>query len=311
MNTKNFKSFYDEIGIIYQFDRDYHYIGTFLWLDQVEQFGLSKKEVAAAIFNHELTKDGYYFVNSPITNIEDVNDNVTQECILQINKLGLIECIHETAADAVECYGQGIYLCLRLLRRTAGGFYWRKVSRKYTKFLPFIDKINRYVKHKDLQTGQITYYRDLHEASEDTLFTEDEIYGAIFTPNDYNENEWQYVRTTFDFLQLQNKSIDEIEDENSLLQLLPFDKNAKCLVGSVKNFIDHYDNNDVLMLQNDDSFTILCEFKSIRQAENETTFTNIGPCVRQKKGHNTAGGFRWMYRKDYNELMKKLENELL
>ncbi len=32
--------------------------------------------------------------------------------------------------------------------------------------------------------------------------------------------------------------------------------------------------------------------------------------AKKKKGYKTAGGFRWMYRKDYDELKKQLENEL-
>lgn len=305
----NLESLYRELGVIYQFDSNYKYIGTFLWVEQAKQFGYSVKEVAAAAFNHELTKDGYYFVSSPICNIEDVRIETTQQCVLQINKLGLVECIHRTAADAAIDYGKGLYLCLNLLRRTAGGFYWRKVSKEYIKFLPYIDNINRYIKHTEPQTDEVTFYRDLKEASEDTLLTEDEIYDAIFTPNHYDENEWQYIRTTLDFEQLQDKSLKEIQAENSLMQLLPFN-NDKCLVGNVKRFMESYSDNDVLMLSNDDKLTVLGEFNSIHQAEIETTFTNIWPCVKKKKGHKTAGGFRWMYRKDYDELKKQLENEL-
>lgn len=303
------ESLYRELGVIYQFDRYYNYIGTFLWAEQAKQFGYSVKEVAAAAFNHELTKDGYYFVSSPICNIEDVRIETTQQCVLQINKLGLVECIYRTAADAAIDYGKGLYLCLNLLRRTAGGFYWRKVSKEYIKFLPYADNINRYIKHTEPQTGEVTFYRDLEEASEDTLLTEDEIYDAIFTPNHYDENEWQYIRTTLYFEQLQDKSLKEIQAENSLMQLLPFN-NDKCLAGNVKQFMESYNDNDVLMLSDDDKLTVLGEFNSVYQAEIETAFANIWRCVK-KKGHKTTGGFRWMYRKDYYELKKQLENELL
>ena len=75
----NLESLYRELGVIYQFDSNYKYIGTFLWVEQAKQFGYSVKEVAAAAFNRELTKDGYYFISSPICNIEDVRIETTQQ----------------------------------------------------------------------------------------------------------------------------------------------------------------------------------------------------------------------------------------
>ena len=68
--------------------------------------------------------------------------------------------------------------------------------------------------------------------------------------------------------------------------------------------------SDVLMVTNDENYSIIDIFNNAHQAEVETGIKSIWPCVKKKKGYKTAGGFRWMYRKDYNELKKQLENEL-
>ena len=300
----------DSIGIIYQLDRNYNLVSTFLSLKQTEVYGYSKKEIAAAVLNHELTKDGFYYVNAPTDDAGEIGLDYAKQNILQINKLGLVDTVYENIKDAVSDFGDKIYSCIKHVRSSAYGFYWTKPLPKDQTALFDEDKINRFVKH--VENDEAVLYESIKQASEDTLLTEDEIYDMIFTPSEYGMSEWSYVRTTLDYNDACLNGVAKIEKENSHNQLFPLE-NPECLVGNFKYKRNSFAINslsDVLMVTNDESYNIIDTFDNAHQAEVETGIKSIWPCVKKKKGYKTAGGFRWMYRKDYNELKKQLENEL-
>lgn len=300
----------DSIGIIYQLDRNYNLVSTFLSLKQTEVYGYSKKEIAAAILNHELTKDGFYYVNAPTNDAGEIGLDYAKQNILQINKLGLVDTVYENIKDAVSDFGDKIYSCIKHVRSSAYGFYWTKPLPKDQTALFDEAKINRFVKH--VENDEVVLYESIKHASEDTLLTEDEIYDMIFTPSEYGMSEWSYVRTTLDYNDACLNGVAKIEKENSHNQLFPLE-NPECLVGNFKYKRNSFAINslsDVLMVTNDESYNIIDTFDNAHQAEVETGIKSIWPCVKKKKGYKTAGGFRWMYRKDYNELKKQLENEL-
>ena len=300
----------DSIGIIYQLDRNYNLVSTFLSLKQTEVYGYSKKEIAAAVLNHELTKDGFYYVNAPTNDAGEIGLDYAKQNILQINKLGLVDTVYENIKDAVSDFGDKIYSCIKHVRSSAYGFYWTKPLPKDQTALFDEDKINRFVKH--IENDEVVLYESIKQASEDTLLTEDEIYDMIFTPSEYGMSEWSYVRTTLDYNDACLNGVAKIEKENSHNQLFPLE-NPECLVGNFKYKRNSFAINslsDVLMVTNDESYNIIDTFDNAHQAEVETGIKSIWPCVKKKKGYKTAGGFRWMYRKDYDELKKQLENEL-
>lgn len=300
----------DSIGIIYQLDRNYNLVSTFLSLKQTEVYGYSKKEIAAAVLNHELTKDGFYYVNVPTDDAGEIGLDYAKQNILQINKLGLVDTVYENIKDAVSDFGDKIYSCIKHVRSSAYGFYWTKPLPKDQAALFDEAKINRFVKH--IENDEVVLYESIKLASEDTLLTEDEIYDMIFTPSEYGMSEWSYVRTTLDYNDACLNGVAKIEKENSHNQLFPLE-NPECLVGNFKYKRNSFAINslsDVLMVTNDESYNIIDTFDNAHQAEVETGIKSIWPCVKKKKGYKTAGGFRWMYRKDYNELKKQLENEL-
>ena len=300
----------DSIGMIYQLDRNYNLVSTFLSLKQTEVYGYSKKEIAAAVLNHELTKDGFYYVNAPTNDAGEIGLDYAKQNILQINKLGLVDTIYENIKDAVSDFGDKIYSCIKHVRSSAYGFYWTKPLPKDQTALFDEAKINRFVKH--VENDEVVLYESIKHASEDTLLTEDEIYDMIFTPSEYGMSEWSYVRTTLDYNDACLNGVAKIEKENSHNQLFPLE-NPECLVGNFKYKRNSFAINslsDVLMVTNDESYNIIDTFDNAHQAEVETGIKSIWPCVKKKKGYKTAGGFRWMYRKDYNELKKQLENEL-
>ena len=300
----------DSIGIIYQLDRNYNLVSTFLSLKQTEVYGYSKKEIAAAVLNHELTKDGFYYVNAPTNDAGEIGLDYAKQNILQINKLGLVDTVYENIKDAVSDFGDKIYSCIKHVRSSAYGFYWTKPLPKDQTALFDEDKINRFVKH--IENDEVVLYESIKHASEDTLLTEDEIYDMIFTPSEYGMSEWSYVRTTLDYNDACLNGVAKIEKENSHNQHFPLE-NPECLVGNFKYKRNSFAINslsDVLMVTNDESYNIIDTFDNAHQAEVETGIKSIWPCVKKKKGYKTAGGFRWMYRKDYNELKKQLENEL-
>lgn len=300
----------DSIGIIYQLDRNYNLVSTFLSLKQTEVYGYSKKEIAAAVLNHELTKDGFYYVNAPTNDAVEIGLDYAKQNILQINKLGLVDTVYENIKDAVSDFGDKIYSCIKHVRSSAYGFYWTKPLPKDQTALFDKAKINRFVKH--IENDEVVLYESIKHASEDTLLTEDEIYDMIFTPSEYGMSEWSYVRTTLDYNDACLDGVAKIEKENSHNQHFPLE-NPECLVGNFKYKRNSFAINslsDVLMVTNDESYNIIDTFDNAHQAEVETGIKSIWPCVKKKKGYKTAGGFRWMYRKDYNELKKQLENEL-
>ena len=300
----------DSIGIIYQLDRNYNLVSTFLSLKQTEVYGYSKKEIAAAVLNHELTKDGCYYVNAPTNDAVELGLDYAKQNILQINKLGLVDTVYENIKDAVSDFGDKIYSCIKHVRSSAYGFYWTKPLPKDQTALFDEDKINRFVKH--IENDEVVLYESIKQASEDTLLTEDEIYDMIFTPSEYGMSEWSYVRTTLDYNDACLNGVAKIEKENSHNQHFPLE-NPECLVGNFKYKRNSFAINslsDVLMVTNDESYNIIDTFDNAHQAEVETGIKSIWPCVKKKKGYKTAGGFRWMYRKDYDELKKQLENEL-
>lgn len=300
----------DSIGIIYQLDRNYNLVSTFLSLKQTEVYGYSKKEIAAAVLNHELTKDGFYYVNAPTNDAGEIGLDYAKQNILQINKLGLVDTVYENIKDAVSDFGDKIYSCIKHARSSAYGFYWTKLLPKDQTALFDEAKINRFVKH--IENDEVVLYESIKHASEDTLLTEDEIYDMIFTPYEYGMSEWSYVRTTLDYNDACLNGVAKIEKENSHNQLFPLE-NPECLVGNFKYKRNSFAINslsDVLMVTNDESYNIIGTFDNAHQAEVETGIKSIWPCIKKKKGYKTAGGFRWMYRKDYNELKKQLENEL-
>lgn len=300
----------DSIGIIYQLDRNYNLVSTFLSLKQTEVYGYSKKEIAAAVLNHELTKDGFYYVNAPTNDAGEIGLDYAKQNILQINKLGLVDTVYENIKDAVSNFGDKIYSCIKHVRSSAYGFYWTKPLPKDQTALFDEAKINRFVKH--IENDEVVLYESIKQASEDTLLTEDEIYDMIFTPSEYGMSEWSYVRTTLDYNDACLNGVAKIEKENSHNQLFPLE-NPECLVGNFKYKRNSFAINslsDVLMVTNDENYSIIDIFNNAHQAEVETGIKSIWPCVKKKKGYKTAGGFRWMYRKDYNELKKQLENEL-
>ena len=301
----------DSIGIIYQLDRNYNLVSIFLSLKQTEVYGYSKKEIAAAVLNHELTKDGFYYVNAPTNDAGEIGLDYAKQNILQINKLGLVDTVYENIKDAVSDFGDKIYSCIKHVRSSAYGFYWTKPLPKDQTALFDKAKINRFVKHVD--NDEVVLYESIKQASEDTLLTEDEIYDMIFTPSEYGMSEWSYVRTTLDYNDACLNGVAKIEKENSHNQHFPLE-NPECLVGNFKYKRNSFVINspsDVLMVTNDESYNIIDTFDNAHQAEVETGIKSIWPCVKKKKGFKTAGGFRWMYRKDYDELKKQLENELL
>ena len=300
----------DSIGIIYQLDRNYNLVSTFLSLKQTEVYGYSKKEIAAAVLNHELTKDGFYYVNAPTNDAGEIGLDYAKQNILQINKLGLVDTVYENIKDAVSDFGDKIYSCIKHVRSSAYGFYWTKPLPKDQTALFDEAKINRFVKH--IENDEAVLYESIKHASEDTLLTEDEIYDMIFTPSEYGMSEWSYVRTTLDYNDACLNGVAKIEKENSHNQHFPLE-NPECLVGNFKYKRNSFAINslsDVLMVTNDESYNIIDTFDNAHQAEVETGIKSIWPCVKKKKGYKTAGGFRWMYRKDYDELKKQLENEL-
>ena len=300
----------DSIGIIYQLDRNYNLVSTFLSLKQTEVYGYSKKEIAAAVLNHELTKDGFYYVNAPTNDAGEIGLDYAKQNILQINKLGLVDTVYENIKDAVSDFGDKIYSCIKHVRSSAYGFYWTKPLPKDQTALFDEAKINRFVKH--VENDEVVLYESIKHASEDTLLTEDEIYDMIFTPSEYGMSEWSYVRTTLDYNDACLNGVAKIEKENSHNQHFPLE-NPECLVGNFKYKRNSFAINslsDVLMVTNDESYNIIDTFDNAHQAEVETGIKSIWPCVKKKKGYKTAGGFRWMYRKDYDELKKQLENEL-
>lgn len=300
----------DSIGIIYQLDRNYNLVSTFLSLKQTEVYGYSKKEIAAAVLNHELTKDGFYYVNAPTNDAGEIGLDYAKQNILQINKLGLVDTVYENIKDAVSDFGDKIYSCIKHVRSSAYGFYWTKPLPKDQAALFDETKINRFVKH--VENDEVVLYESIKQASEDTLLTEDEIYDMIFTPSEYGMSEWSYIRTTLNYKDACLNDIAKIEKENSHNQHFPLE-NPECLVGNFKYKRNSFAINslsDVLMVTNDESHNIIDTFDNAHQAEVETGIKSIWPCVKKKKGYKTAGGFRWMYRKDYNELKKQLENEL-
>ena len=300
----------DSIGIIYQLDRNYNLVSTFLSLKQTEVYGYSKKEIAAAVLNHELTKDGFYYVNAPTNDAGEIGLDYAKQNILQINKLGLVDTVYENIKDAVSDFGDKIYSCIKHVRSSAYGFYWAKPLPKDQTALFDEAKINRFVKH--IENDEVVLYESIKHASEDTLLTEDEIYDMIFTPSEYGMSEWSYVRTTLDYNDACLNGVAKIEKENSHNQHFPLE-NPECLVGNFKYKRNSFAINslsDVLMVTNDESYNIIDTFDNAHQAEVETGIKSIWPCVKKKKGYKTAGGFRWMYRKDYDELKKQLENEL-
>ena len=300
----------DSIGIIYQLDRNYNLVSTFLSLKQTEVYGYSKKEIAAAVLNHELTKDGFYYVNAPTNDAGEIGLDYAKQNILQINKLGLVDTVYENIKDAVSDFGDKIYSCIKHVRSSAYGFYWTKPLPKDQTALFDESKINRFVKH--VENDKVVLYESIKQASEDTLLTEDEIYDMIFTPSEYGMSEWSYVRTTLDYNDACLNGVAKIEKENSHNQHFPLE-NPECLVGNFKYKRNSFAINslsDVLMVTNDESYNIIDTFDNAHQAEVETGIKSIWPCVKKKKGYKTAGGFRWMYRKDYDELKKQLENEL-
>ena len=300
----------DSIGIIYQLDRNYNLVSTFLSLKQTEVYGYSKKEIAAAVLNHELTKDGFYYVNAPTNDAGEIGFDYAKQNILQINKLGLVDTVYENIKDAVSDFGDKIYSCIKHVRSSAYGFYWTKPLPKDQTALFDEAKINRFVKH--IENDEVVLYESIKHASEDTLLTEDEIYDMIFTPSEYGMSEWSYVRTTLDYNDACLNGVAKIEKENSHNQHFPLE-NSECLVGNFKYKRNSFAINslsDVLMVTNDESYNIIDTFDNAHQAEVETGIKSIWPCVKKKKGYKTAGGFRWMYRKDYDELKKQLENEL-
>lgn len=291
-------------------DKNYKFINIFSDITEASDFcKCAQKEIEAAILNHECTRIGY-FVES-LVGLDDVVEAKTFDKwpVIQINKLGLIENVHKTLAEASYNYGQNIYLCARGVRRYASGFYWKTISDKFTITNFLIDKINRFVLHKEKLKYKL--YRDIKTAAYDNCVTENEIYDAIFTPCEYSSSEWSYIRTTLDFEIAKESNLDDLYAENSLMQISPFDK-PQCLVGNYikKDIFLKESDNDVLMVSNDDNYNILGTFKNVHQAELETTFKNIWPCVKKKNGYKTSGGFRWMYRKDYTKLIKRLEDEL-
>lgn len=300
----------DSIGIIYQLDRNYNLVSTFLSLKQAEIYGYSKKEIAAAVLNHELTKDGFYYVNAPTNDAIEIGLDYAKQNILQINKLGLVDTVYENIKDAVSDFGDKIYSCIKHVRSSAYGFYWTKPLPKDQAALFDEAKINRFVKH--VENDEVVLYESIKQASEDTLLTEDEIYDMIFTPSEYGMSEWSYVRTTLDYNDACLNGVAKIEKENSHNQHFPLE-NPECLVGNFKYKRNSFAINslsDVLMVTNDENYSIIDTFDNAHQAEVETGIKSIWSCVKKKKGYKTAGGFRWMYRKDYNELKKQLENEL-
>lgn len=300
----------DSIGIIYQLDRNYNLVSTFLSLKQTEVYGYSKKEIAAAVLNHELTNDGFYYVNAPTNDTGEIGLDYAKQNILQINKLGLVDTVYENIKDAVSDFGDKIYSCIKHVRSSAYGFYWTKPLPKDQTALFDEAKINRFVKH--IENDEVVLYESIKQASEDTLLTEDEIYDMIFTPSEYGMSEWSYVRTTLDYNDACLNGVAKIEKENSHNQLFPLE-NPECLVGNFKYKRNSFAINslsDVLMVTNDESYNIIDTFDNAHQAEVETGIKSIWPCVKKKKGYKTAGGFRWMYRKDYDKLKKQLENEL-
>lgn len=300
----------DSIGIIYQLDRNYNLVSTFLSLKQTEVYGYSKKEIAAAVLNHELTKDGFYYVNAPTNDAGEIGLDYAKQNILQINKLGLVDTVYENIKDAVSDFGDKIYSCIKHVRSSAYGFYWTKPLPKDQAALFDEAKINRFVKR--VENDEVVLYESIKQASEDTLLTEDEIYDMIFTPSEYGMGEWSYVRTTLNYNDACLNGVAKIEKENSHNQLFPLE-NPECLVGNFKYKRNSFAINslsDVLMITNDESYNIIDTFDNAHQAEVETGIKSIWPCVKKKKGYKTAGGFRWMYRKDYDELKKQLENEL-
>lgn len=300
----------DSIGVIYQLDRNYNLVSTFLSLKQAEIYGYSKKEIAAAVLNHELTKDGFYYINAPTNDAGEIGIDYAKQNILQINKLGLVDTVYENIKDAVSDFGDKIYSCIKHVRSSAYGFYWTKPLPKDQAALFDEAKINRFVKH--VENDEVVLYESIKQASEDTLLTEDEIYDMIFTPYEYGMSEWSYVRTTLDYNDACLNGVAKIEKENSHNQHFPLE-NPECLVGNFKYKRNSFAINslsDVLMVANDESYNIIDTFDNAHQAEVETGIKSIWPCVKKKKGYKTAGGFRWMYRKDYNELKKQLENEL-
>ena len=109
----------------------------------------------------------------------------------------------------------------------------------------------------------------------------------------YNKNnEWSYIRTTYNFEELTNKDIKDIEAENTMLCFKP-QPNDFCMVNVKKS------TREILMISKDGN--IVNTFTSINQAQLKTGIYNIWPCVNHIGKHKTAGGYYWKFKDEYED----------
>lgn len=289
MENNSLQKIIENIGMIHVFNKDYIYETTYLHYSEAKLFGRSEKEVIAAVLNHELTADGHYYIQSPCKDLNELQPDKVQKYILQINKLGLVEFIYDSQSSAISDYSSSVSRGIKMSSPSCG-YYWRKIFSKAS-FKP-VNKINRFIKHN--VNDEIMFYKDLKSASEDTLLSEQEIYDSIFTATEcYNKNnEWSYIRTTYDFEELTNKDIKDIEAENTMLCFKP-QPNDFCMVNVKKS------TREILMISKDGN--IVNTFTSINQAQLKTGIYNIWPCVNHIGKHKTAGGYYWKFKDEYED----------
>lgn len=303
MKEENYKSIIGERQIL-QFDLDYNLTGIFPNIDYIGLFGFSKKEVMAAILNHEYTKQGYYYVVSPMQQeYNTLNDKY--KLVLQINKVGLIHNIYTNASDAILNYGNMIYNCFKPeYKHYAYGFYWAKSVTDRSFKIFDICRINRFILHTN-EDGSTLLFRNIKHASEYYEISEDEIYDKLFTPTEcYRKNEWQFIRTFNNYDDACCRSIDTLLSVNSLNFEDPF-SDISCLVrkNDTLKTKEKPSDKDILMIDKD-YFEIKRVFLNANEAKRKTGISNIWLCLKHVNGHKTAGGYRWMYRKEYNDLME-------
>lgn len=85
-------------------------------------------------------------------------------------------------------------------------------------------------------------------------------------------------------MKLSNTTIVSYLNKGAKLKLCDYNKNKRKIVQLSKN-------NEFIK-----------EWNGIAETERELNINNIGFCCQQRKGYKTAGGFKWMYKEDYEAI---------
>jgi hypothetical protein len=129
------------------------------------------------------------------------------------------------------------------------------------------------------------------------------------------DSQKSYIRVTCDYYN-SGKSVKEIEvllnshnvtvvrylKRGSSIGWCTYDPKKASLVGSLKN------NNGVPIVRLNLNGEYIDEFISIRDAENKLKISGVGLVCSNKYKNKSAGGYKWLYKKDYNKLSIKKIN---